>query len=161
MGRGTGSGKGTTAGRGMNGQKSRSGVSIKGFEGGQMPLYRRLAKRGFNPLVRKSNAVINVGGLQKAIDGGRLDAGKPVDGPTLEAAGLIRGKRDGIRLLGKGEISTKIEITVDYASKTAAAAVEKAGGSVTITAARSKADSKSEKKDKGKDKPAKSEKADG
>ena len=135
VGRGTGSGKGTTAGRGNKGQKSRSGVSIKGFEGGQMPLYRRLPKRGFNPLNPKKYAEVNIGTLQRAVDSGRLDAGKPVNGQALEAAGLVRSSRDGIRLLAKGDLSAKLTITVDHASKAAAAAVEKAGGTVTVSGA--------------------------
>jgi len=134
VGRGAGSGKGRTAGRGMKGQKSRSGVSIKGFEGGQMPLYRRLPKRGFNVLNPKHFAVVNVGRLQRAIDDGRLDAKKSVDGEALEAAGLVRSRRDGIRLLGSGELSSGLDITVDYSTATATAAVKKAGGSVTVRA---------------------------
>ena len=132
VGRGAGSGKGKTGGRGMKGQKSRSGVAIKGFEGGQMPIYRRLPKRGFNVLNPKKFSVVNVGRLQQAIDEKRLDAKKPVDGSALEAAGLVRTNRDGIRLLGDGELSEKVEISVDYATKAAVAAVEKAGGSVSL-----------------------------
>ncbi len=157
VGRGTGSGKGTTAGRGNKGQNSRSGVSIKGFEGGQMPLYRRLPKRGFNPLVRKKVAVVNIGTLQKAIDAGRLDAKKPVDGAALEEAGLVRKSRDGIRLLGKGEISAKVSIAVDYATKSAIEAVEKAGGSVTTASgepAKKPSEEKAQKKAQKKDTPA-------
>ncbi len=135
VGRGTGSGKGTTAGRGNKGQKSRSGVSIKGFEGGQMPLYRRLPKRGFNPLNLKKYAVVNIGDLQRAIDSGRLDAAKPIDGSVLEESGLVRASRDGIRLLAKGELSAKVTIALDYASQSAVSAVEKAGGSVTASKA--------------------------
>lgn len=134
VGRGPGSGKGKTAGRGHKGQKSRNGVSISGFEGGQMPIYRRLPKRGFNVLNPKEYAVINLGRLQKLIDAGRLDAGKPVDGAALEVAGIVRRRRDGIRLLATGDLTSKISITVDHASKAAIAAVEKAGGSVTVAA---------------------------
>jgi len=133
VGRGAGSGKGKTAGRGYKGQKSRSGVSISAFEGGQMPIYRRLPKRGFNPLNPSNFAVVNVGRIQKAIDAGRLDGGKPVDGAALEAAGLVRSRRDGVRLLASGELKAKISITVDHASEAAKAAVEKAGGSVSVS----------------------------
>ncbi len=133
VGRGPGSGKGTTAGRGMKGQKSRSGVSLKGFEGGQMPLYRRLAKRGFTNPFRKHFAVINTGRLQKAIDDKRLDAKKTIDAAALIAAGVI-GRRvgDGLRLLAKGEIKTKVTIEAAGASAAAVAAVEKAGGKVVL-----------------------------
>ena len=134
IGRGIASGKGKTAGAGMKGQKSRSGVSIKGFEGGQMPLYRRLPKRGFNNIFANSFKVVNLGRLQKAIDAGRLDAGKPVDTAAVVAAGLVKNPRDGIRLLANGELKAKLNITVAGASKSAIAAVEKAGGSVTIAA---------------------------
>ena len=134
VGRGIGSGQGKTGGRGMKGQKSRSGVALKGFEGGQMPLYRRLPKRGFNNIFAKTYKVVNLGRLQQAIDAGRLDAGKPIDSAALVAAGLIKTPRDGIRLLAKGELKTKVDITVAGASKSAVAAVEKAGGSVTLSA---------------------------
>jgi len=134
VGRGIGSGKGKTSGRGVKGQKARAGVAINGFEGGQMPLYRRLPKRGFNNAkFRKEYQLVNVGRLQKAIDAKRLDASKPVDGAALEAAGLVR-KGDGpIRLLAKGEITAGVTLTVTGASAAAVAAVEKAGGSVTVT----------------------------
>jgi len=134
VGRGAGSGKGKTAGRGYKGQKSRTGVSISAFEGGQMPIYRRLPKRGFNALNPSNYAVINIGRIQKAIDAGRLDGGKAIDGEALEGAGLIRTRRDGIRLLATGELKAKISITVDHASEAAKAAVEKAGGTVTVLA---------------------------
>ena len=134
VGRGIGSGQGKTAGHGMKGQKSRSGVALKGFEGGQMPLYRRLPKRGFNNIFAKTYKVVNLGRLQQAIDAGRLDAGKPIDSAALVAAGLIKTPRDGIRLLAKGELKTKVDIIVAGASKSAVAAVEKAGGSVTLAA---------------------------
>ena len=134
VGRGIGSGLGKTAGRGHKGQKARSGVAIKGFEGGQMPLYRRLPKRGFNNPSAQTFQPVNLGRIQQAVDAGKLDAGKPVDGAALVAAGVIRRVRDGVRLLGKGEIKAKLAITVTGASKGAIAAVEAAGGSVTVTA---------------------------
>ena len=134
IGRGIGSGKGKTAGQGHKGQKARSGVAIKGFEGGQMPLHRRLPKRGFNNIFAKSYKVVNTGRLQDAIDAGRLDAGKPVDAAALREAGLVKTAPDGIRLLAKGELKAKINITVAGASKAAVEAVEKAGGSVTVVA---------------------------
>ena len=132
VGRGIGSGLGKTSGKGQKGQKSRSGVSLLGFEGGQMPLYRRLPKRGFKNYFRKDYAVVNLGGLQKAIDAGKLDAKKPVNEESLRAAGLIKGRCDGVRLLAKGELSTKLAIEVAGASKAALEAVEKAGGSVVV-----------------------------
>ena len=133
VGRGPGSGKGTTAGRGNKGQKSRSGVSLKGFEGGQMPLYRRVPKRGFKNPFRKHFAVVNTGRLQKAIDEERLDVKKTIDAAALIASGVI-GRRvgDGVRLLAKGEITTKVTIEVAGASRAALAAVEKAGGKVVL-----------------------------
>jgi large subunit ribosomal protein L15 len=134
VGRGIGSTKGKTAGVGGKGQHGRSGVAINGFEGGQMPLYRRLPKRGFNNIFRLDFSVVNVGALQDAIDAKRLDASKPINGKALKAAGLIGRVRDGVRLLAKGELKTKVNITVVGASKAAVAAVEKAGGSVTIKA---------------------------
>jgi large subunit ribosomal protein L15 len=132
VGRGIGSGKGKTAGRGVKGQKSRTGVSIHGFEGGQMPLYRRIPKRGFQPPHRKSWQIVNLGSLQKAIDEKKLDAAKPIDAAAMEAAGLFKHAADGVRLLGKGEIKTKIEVKVAGASASAIAAVEKAGGKVDL-----------------------------
>jgi large subunit ribosomal protein L15 len=132
VGRGAGSGKGKTAGRGVKGQKSRTGVSIAGFEGGQMPLYRRLPKRGFNNPLRKEYVEVNLGRVQKAIDAGKLETGKPVDAAALVASGLIRRERDGVRLLAKGELSAKVDFAVAGASQAAVAAVEKAGGSVTL-----------------------------
>jgi large subunit ribosomal protein L15 len=132
VGRGIGSGKGKTAGRGEKGQKSRSGVAIKGFEGGQMPLHMRLPKRGFNKPNRLQFAEVNIGRLQQAIDAGRLDAGKPVDTRALIEAGLVRRELDGIRLLAKGELKTGVTIEVSGASKAAVEAVEKAGGKVSI-----------------------------
>ena len=133
VGRGEGSGKGKTAGRGMKGQKARSGVSINGFEGGQMPLHMRIPKRGFNNIFGTDYAELNVGMLQKAIDAKKLEAGS-LDEAALREAGLVRGGKDGISLLGKGELSAKVELTVARASKGAIAAVEKAGGKVTTTA---------------------------
>jgi large subunit ribosomal protein L15 len=132
IGRGIGSGYGKTAGRGHKGQKSRSGVSIKGFEGGQMPLHRRLPKRGFKNIFRKDFVAINLDRLQAAIDAGKLDPKKPVDAAALQAAGVVKNTRDGVRLLAKGALKTKVDITVAGASKAAAAAVEKAGGSLTL-----------------------------
>ena len=135
VGRGIASGTGKTSGKGHKGQKSRSGVAIKGFEGGQMPLHRRLPKRGFNNIFRKTYRAINIGRLQEAVDAGRLDAKKPVDSAAIVAAGMVKNPRDGIRLLAKGELKAKLNVTVAGASKAAIAAVEKAGGSVTILAA--------------------------
>lgn len=132
--RGPGSGKGKTAGRGIKGQKSRSGVAINAYEGGQMPLYQRLPKRGFNNINAKRYAVINLNVLQKFIDAGKIDAGAKIDEDTLIASGLVRRKRDGIRLLAKGELTSKLDLTVTGASKAAIEAVEKAGGSVTVSA---------------------------
>ncbi|MBM3620000.1 MAG: 50S ribosomal protein L15 [Alphaproteobacteria bacterium] len=132
--RGIGSGKGKTAGRGGKGQKGRSGVAIKGFEGGQMPLFRRLPKRGFNNPFRKEYALVNLGTLQSAVEAGKLQAGKPVDAAALQSAGIVRHLRDGVRLLGKGEIKAALQITVTGASKSAIEAVEKAGGKVTVLA---------------------------
>ena len=134
VGRGIGSGTGKTATRGHKGQKSRSGVSLLGFEGGQMPLHRRLPKSGFTNIFRKRYRAVNVGRLQQAVDAGRLDAGQPVDAPALVAAGVIKSPRDGVRLLGGGEITAGLEITVAGASKSAVAAIEKAGGRVTLSA---------------------------
>jgi large subunit ribosomal protein L15 len=136
VGRGIGSGKGKTAGRGGKGQTARSGVAIKGFEGGQMPLHRRLPKRGFNNIFRKSYNEINLGKVQQAIAAGKLDPAKTVDVAALVAAGLLRRPKDGVRLLGTGDIFAKVDFAVAGASKSAVAAVEKAGGSVTILAPR-------------------------
>ena len=134
VGRGIGSGKGKTAGRGQKGQKSRSGVAIKGFEGGQMPLHMRIPKRGFNNIFRKEYAEVNLGMIQKFIDAGKIDVSKTLDGAALNAAGLARGGKDGIRLLAKGELTSKVNIVVAGASKAAVEAVENAGGSVEQTA---------------------------
>jgi len=134
LGRGIGSGLGKTSGRGVKGQKARTGVSINGFEGGQMPMYRRIPKRGFTSLARKDYAVINLGRIQAAIDAGILKG--DVNAEALIGAGLVRRQLDGVRLLGTGELKAKVKITVDGASKSAVEAVEKAGGSVTIIPAR-------------------------
>ena len=136
VGRGIGSGLGKTSGAGHKGQKSRSGVSIKGFEGGQMPLHRRLPKRGFNNIFAKRFVPVNLGRLQQAIDAGRLDAGAPIDAAAIRGAGIVKNTRDGVRILAKGELKSKITITVAGASKAAQAAIEKAGGSLTVTAAK-------------------------
>jgi len=142
IGRGIGSGKGKTGGRGGKGQTARSGVRIKGFEGGQMPLHRRLPKRGFNNIFRLDFAEINLDRLQQAIDDGRLDAAKTIDATALVAAGVLRRAGDGVRLLGRGELTAKITLEVHGASKTAAAAVEKAGGSIKILAREAAGDDK-------------------
>ncbi len=131
VGRGPGSGKGKTAGRGIKGQKSRSGVAINGYEGGQMPIYQRLPKRGFNKPNRKEFAVVNLGLIQKFIDDGKLKGDITED--SLVESGLVRRKKDGVRVLAKGDFSAKAKITVTGASKSAIAAVEKAGGSLTVT----------------------------
>ncbi len=131
IGRGIGSGKGKTGGRGQKGQKSREGVSIAGFEGGQMPLHMRIPKRGFNNIFAKDYAEVNLGAIQKAIDSGKLTA-TDLDQAALDAAGLTRGGKNGVRLLAKGELTAKLNFTVAGASKSAIEAVEKAGGSVTI-----------------------------
>jgi large subunit ribosomal protein L15 len=133
--RGPGSGKGKTAGRGIKGQKSRSGVAINGYEGGQMPLYQRLPKRGFNKPNQKKFAVVNLGLIEKFIEAGKLDAKAEINEDALVASGLVRRKLDGIRVLAKGEISSKVTLNVTGASKSAVEAVEKAGGSITTKAA--------------------------
>jgi large subunit ribosomal protein L15 len=132
VGRGIGSGKGKTGGRGQKGQKSREGVSIAGFEGGQMPLHMRLPKRGFNNIFAKDYAEVNLGAIQKAVDAGKIEAGAAIDHAALKTAGLARGGKDGVRLLGKGELTAKLTFTVAGASKGAIEAVEKAGGSVDV-----------------------------
>jgi large subunit ribosomal protein L15 len=132
VGRGIGSGKGKTGGRGQKGQKSRSGVSIKGFEGGQMPLHMRLPKRGFNNPFAKDYAEVNIGQVQKLIDAKTLDAKNVIDHAALQAAGIARGGKNGVRLLGNGELTAKVSFKVAGASKSALAAVEKAGGSVEV-----------------------------
>ena len=130
--RGIGSGKGKTAGRGQKGQTSRSGVSINGFEGGQMPLHMRLPKRGFNNIFAKDYAEVNLGMIQKMIDAKKLDTNGTIDHAALKTAGLARGGKDGVRLLAKGELKTKLNFAVAGASKGAVEAVEKAGGKVEI-----------------------------
>ncbi|MFC4290914.1 50S ribosomal protein L15 [Sphingorhabdus arenilitoris] len=132
VGRGIGSGKGKTGGRGMKGQKSRSGVAIKGFEGGQMPLHMRIPKRGFNNPFGKDYAEVNLGMIQKFIDAKKIDAKATLDHAALKAAGLARGGKDGVRLLAKGELTSKVSLSVAGASKAAVEAVEKAGGKVEI-----------------------------
>ncbi|MDJ0824438.1 MAG: 50S ribosomal protein L15 [Rhodobacter sp.] len=135
VGRGPGSGKGKTAGRGIKGQKSRSGVAINGYEGGQMPLYQRLPKRGFNKPNRKKFAVVNLGILAKFIEAGKIDVKKPITEDVLVESGLVRRKLDGVRVLAKGEFAAKVDLQVTGASASARDAVEKAGGSLTVTAA--------------------------
>jgi large subunit ribosomal protein L15 len=162
VGRGIGSGKGKTAGRGHKGQKSRSGVAMKGFEGGQMPIHRRLPKRGFNNLFSKDLNEVNVGRLQAAVDKKLLDPKKTVTVALLAEAGIIKRVKDGVRLLGDGELKTKLAIEVTGASASAVKAVEKAGGSVSIVempkpAAKPKDDKKPARKAKAK--PAQKEKA--
>lgn len=144
VGRGIGSGKGKTAGRGVKGQKSRSGVAINGFEGGQMPIYRRLPKRGFTNIFAKDYTVVSLGRIQVAIDAKKLDASKPIDAEALKAAGVIRRVKDGVRVLSDGDLTAKkITLKVAGASKGAVEKIEKAGGSVEmLIAARTEADSK-------------------
>ncbi len=135
VGRGIGSGKGKTAGRGQKGAKARSGVSVNGFEGGQMPLHMRIPKRGFNNIFAKDFAEVNLGLVQKFIDAGKLDIKAVIDHAALKAAGLARGGKDGVRLLGKGDFTAKVKFAVAGVSKGALEAVEKAGGSVELPAA--------------------------
>ncbi len=134
VGRGPGSGTGKTGGRGIKGQKSRSGVALNGYEGGQMPLYMRLPKRGFNNINAKRHAVVNLGLLQKFIDAKKIDAKKPITEAVLVESGLVRRVRDGVRVLAKGDFSAKVELQVTGASKSAVAAVEAAGGAITTSA---------------------------
>jgi large subunit ribosomal protein L15 len=133
VGLGVGSGKGKTAGRGVKGQKSRRGVAVNGFEGGQMPIYMRLPKRGFTQPNAKEFSWVNIGRIEAAIKAGKLDAKKTIDAAALIEAGLLRRSRDGVRLLAKGEIKSKVDLVVFGASKAAIEAVEKAGGKVTVT----------------------------
>ncbi|NYJ09857.1 large subunit ribosomal protein L15 [Rhizobium leguminosarum] len=135
LGRGIGSGSGKTGGRGVKGQKSRSGVAINGFEGGQMPIYRRLPKRGFNNIFASDFVVVSLARIQAAIDGGKLDAKATVDAAALKAAGVIRRTKDGVRVLADGELKAKITIVVAGASKPAVEKIEKAGGTVTLLSA--------------------------
>ena len=133
LGRGIGSGKGKTSGKGVKGQKAREGVALNGFEGGQLPIYRRLPKRGFHNMFRKEYAPVNLGAIEKALESGRLPADQPITAETLQAAGLARlNKVDGVRLLATGTVTRAITITVSGASAAAVAAVEAAGGSVTL-----------------------------
>jgi large subunit ribosomal protein L15 len=142
IGRGIGSGKGKTSGRGVKGQKARTGVSLNGFEGGQLPIYRRLPKRGFVNPFRKVYAPLNLGGLDRAIADGRLPADQPIDEAMLQAAGVVRSspKYAGVRLLGTGEITRAVTLTVSGASAAAVAAIAAAGGSLTLTAAPAEAE---------------------
>ncbi|MFA5041059.1 MAG: 50S ribosomal protein L15 [Bdellovibrionales bacterium] len=132
VGRGIGSGKGKTCGRGVKGQKARTGVRLKGFEGGQMPLSRRLPKRGFKNIFAKDYSAVSLDRLQKAIDAGRIDAKKPMTSESLIASGVASKARDGVRIIGNSGIKAKVELTVAGASKSAIAAVEKAGGKITV-----------------------------
>jgi large subunit ribosomal protein L15 len=137
LGRGIGSGKGKTSGKGMKGQKAREGVSLNGFEGGQLPIYRRLPKRGFNNVNRKEYAPLNLGTLSAAIEAGKLDAAQPITEALLAAAGVVRlNKVDGVRLLAKGSIAKAVTIEVSGASAAAVAAIEQAGGKVTTLVAK-------------------------
>ncbi|MBB3440197.1 50S ribosomal protein L15 [Sinorhizobium sp. B11] len=135
LGRGIGSGSGKTGGRGVKGQKSRSGVAINGFEGGQMPIYRRLPKRGFNNIFAADYVVVSLGRIQAAVDAGKLDAKATVDAAALKAAGVIRRAKDGVRVLADGELKAKITLEVAGASKPAVEKIEKAGGKVTLLSA--------------------------
>jgi large subunit ribosomal protein L15 len=151
VGRGIGSGKGKTAGRGQKGAKARSGVSINGFEGGQMPLHMRLPKRGFNNIFARDYAEVNIGAIQKVIDAGKLEAKGTLDHDALKAAGLARGGKDGVRLLGKGEIKAKLTLRVAGVSKGAREAVEKAGGSIELIERKSSAELAAAKKGKARE----------
>jgi large subunit ribosomal protein L15 len=146
--RGIGSGKGKTAGRGQKGQTSRSGVAIKGFEGGQMPLHMRLPKRGFNNIFAKDYAEVNLGAIQKLVDAGTLDTKGTIDHAALKAAGVARGGKDGVRVLGKGAFSAKLKFNVAGVSKGAREAIEKAGGSVEVIEVVAAADKAAAKKGK-------------
>ncbi len=132
LGRGIGSGSGKTGGRGVKGQNSRSGVAINGFEGGQMPIYRRLPKRGFNNISTKHFNTVSLGRIQTAIDAKKLDAKSPITLETLKAAGIIRKVKDGVRILSDGELKSKVEIVANGASKTAIEKIEKAGGTIKL-----------------------------
>ncbi|AYG65942.1 MULTISPECIES: 50S ribosomal protein L15 [unclassified Rhizobium] len=139
LGRGIGSGSGKTGGRGVKGQKSRSGVAINGFEGGQMPIYRRLPKRGFNNIFAADYVVVSLARIQAAVDAGKLDAKKTVDAAALKAAGVIRRVKDGVRVLSDGELKAKIALEVAGASKPAVEKIEKAGGSIKLLASAAEA----------------------
>jgi large subunit ribosomal protein L15 len=150
VGRGIGSGKGKTCGRGHKGQKSRRGKALGGFEGGQMPLHRRLPKRGFTNKWANTFVEVNLDQLQKAVDAGRLDPGQPVDAAAVRQAGLVKRTRDGVRVLGRGELNAKLDLVVAGASKTARHAVEAAGGSITIENAEKIAAAEARKTKRGK-----------
>jgi len=135
LGRGIGSGSGKTGGRGVKGQKSRSGVAINGFEGGQMPIYRRLPKRGFNNIFKADFVVVSLERIQAAVDAGKLDSKQTVDAAALKAAGVIRRVKDGVRVLSGGELKAKVKLEVAGASKSAVEKIEKAGGSITLLSA--------------------------
>jgi len=135
LGRGIGSGSGKTAGRGVKGQKARSGVAINGFEGGQMPIYRRLPKRGFNNIFKGEFVIVSLGRIQQAIDAGKLDASKTVDAAALRAANVIRRPKDGVRVMADGELTAKVTFEVAGASKPAVEKIEKAGGSIKLLSA--------------------------
>lgn len=139
VGRGIGSGKGKTGGRGVKGQKARSGVAVNGFEGGQMPIYRRLPKRGFNNIFASEFTTVSVGRLQQAIDAGKLDATATIDVAALKAAGVIRRIKDGVRILADGELTAKVTLEVAGASKPAVEKIEKAGGSVKLLGVKAEA----------------------
>ncbi len=139
VGRGIGSGKGKTAGRGVKGQKARTGVAIKGFEGGQMPLHRRLPKRGFHNIFALTFNEVTLGRIQKAIDAGKLDATVPVTSETLLLAGVIRRPLDGVRVLGGGELTAKVSLDVSYATKSVTETVEKLGGTVKVSVPKAEA----------------------
>ncbi len=139
VGRGIGSGKGKTGGRGVKGQKARSGVAINGFEGGQMPIYRRLPKRGFNNIFASDFVIVSLDRVQKAIDAGKLDAKATVDAAALKAAGVIRREKDGVRILADGELKAKVTFEVAGASKPAVEKIEKAGGSIKLLSAAAEA----------------------
>ena len=159
LGRGIGSGRGKTAGRGHNGQKSRTGVALKGFEGGQMPIHRRVPKRGFKNPTRKRLVAVNLERLQQAIDAGKLDPAQVVTEKTLSDAGIVNKVRDGVRLLANGELKTKLSIEVHGASKAAIAAIEAGGGKITVTAPRKDKSEKSANRGKKSKKGKKAEEA--
>lgn len=150
LGRGIGSGLGKTSGKGHKGQKARAGVSLHAFEGGQMPLHRRLPKRGFTNIFAKDFAEVNLDKLQQAVDAGRLDSSKPVDAEAVRNAGIVKQTHDGVKVLGRGELKAKLDLQVAGATKSAKAAVEKAGGSVTIVGAEKAAQADAKKTKRGK-----------
>ena len=161
VGRGIGSGKGKTAGRGGKGQTARTGVALNGYEGGQMPLHRRLPKRGFNNIFRLDYVEVNLGAVQKALEAGKLDAGKPVTGEALRAAGLTSRLKDGVVLLAKGEFKAKLDFEVERASGAAIAAVEKAGGKVVVLRPKKVVEEKAPKAKAPESKKAEAKPADG